>query len=90
MIDKKILERHNTMTLTLENEIEMKCQILTLLEADGQEYLSLLPEIREDDGEVYLYGVTQVGDDELELHDILDKAELERALDAFDVWYESE
>lgn len=90
MIDKKILERHNTMTLTLENEIEMKCQILTLLEADGQEYLALLPEIREDDGEVYLYGVTQVGDDELELHDILDKAELERALDAFDVWYESE
>lgn len=65
MIDKKILERHNTMTLTLENEIEMKCQILTLLEADGQEYLALLPEIRNDDGEVYLYGVTQVGDDEL-------------------------
>ena len=90
MIDKKILERHNTRTLTLENEIEMKCQILTVLEADGQEYLALLPEIREDDGEVYLYGVTQVGDDELELHDILDKAELERALDAFDVWYESE
>ena len=90
MIDKKILERHNTMTLTLENEIEMKCQILTLLEVKGKEYLALLPEIRKDDGEVYLYGVTQIGEDELELHDILDKEELELALDAFDVWYESE
>ena len=48
MIDKKILERHNTMTLTLENEIEMKCQILTLLEVKGKEYLALLPEIRKD------------------------------------------
>ena len=77
------------MTLTLENDVEMKCQILTLLEADGKEYLALLPEVREDDGEVYLYGVIQTGEDELELSDITDKEELEKALDAFDAWYES-
>jgi len=90
MIDREILKRHDSMTLTLENDVEMKCKILTLLEADGKEYLALLPEIREDDGEVYLYGVTQTGEDELELRDVLDKKELEKALDAFDVWYESE
>ena len=54
MIDREILKRHDSMTLTLENDVEMKCKILTLLEADGKEYLALLPEIREDDGEVYL------------------------------------
>ena len=89
MIDKNILKRHETMTLTLENDVEMKCQILTLLEADGKEYLALLPEVREDDGEVYLYGVIQTGEDELELSDITDKEELEKALDAFDAWSES-
>ena len=89
MIDKNILKRHEIMTLTLENDVEMKCQILTLLEADGKEYLALLPEVREDDGEVYLYGVIQTGEDELELSDITDKEELEKALDAFDAWYES-
>ena len=90
MIDREILKRHDSMTLTLENDVKMKCKILTLLEADGKEYLALLPEIREDDGEVYLYGVTQTGEDELELRDVLDKKELEKALDAFDAWYDSE
>ena len=90
MIDREILKRHDSMTLTLENDVKMKCKILTLLEADGKEYLALLPEIREDDGEVYLYGVTQTGEDVLELRDVLDKKELEKALDAFDAWYESE
>ncbi|MDD2968407.1 MAG: DUF1292 domain-containing protein [Lachnospiraceae bacterium] len=89
MVDREILKRHDTMTLTLDNDVEMKCQILTILEADGKEYLALLPEIREDDGEVYLYGVIQIGEDELELRDITDKEELEKALDAFDAWYES-
>lgn len=89
MVDREILKRHDTMTLTLDNDVEMKCQILTILEADGKEYLALLPEVREDDGEVYLYGVIQTGEDEIELRDITDKEELEKALNAFDAWYES-
>lgn len=89
MVDREILKRHDTMTLTLDNDVEMKCQILTILEADGKEYLALLPEVREDDGEVYLYGVIQTGEDEIELRDITDKEELEKVLNAFDAWYES-
>ena len=47
-----------TVTLTLENDEELECAVLTIFESDGREYIALLPLDENgdsDDGQVYLY-----------------------------------
>ena len=47
-----------TVTLTLENDEELECAVLTIFETDGREYIALLPLDENgdnDDGQVYLY-----------------------------------
>ena len=76
---------HQTMHLQLEDGREKDCTILTLMELDGVEYVALLPQERENDGEVYVYGFSlEQGQPKLRL--LTDRKELEAALDAFDQW----
>ena len=37
-------EQHNTITLTLDDDTEVECAILTIFPVDAQEYIALLPE----------------------------------------------
>ena len=56
-----------TVTLTLENDEELECAVLTIFEADGREYIALLPLDENgdnDDGQVYLYRFIDNGEDE--------------------------
>src|SRR5699024_3297239 len=46
-------EEGNMMTITLEDGIELNCEVVTILEVDNKEYIALLPEGGEG---VYLYG----------------------------------
>ena len=52
-------ESHNTITLTLDDDTEIECAILTVFPVDAQEYIALLAAwtktARIRDGEVYLY-----------------------------------
>ena len=51
-------ENHNTITLTLDDDTEIECAILTVFPVDAQEYIALLPldeNGQNQDGEVYLY-----------------------------------
>ena len=46
-----------TVTLTLDNDEELECAVLTIYEVEGQEYIALLPldeEGSNDEGQVYL------------------------------------
>ena len=54
-----------TVTLTLEDDSELECVVLTTLEAAGRQYMALLPiteEGEDEEGEVYLYRYTQSAD----------------------------
>ena len=55
-----------TVTLTLENDEELECAVLTVFESDGREYIALLP-LDENgdsgDGQVYLYRFIDNGED---------------------------
>ena len=46
-----------TVTLTLDDDTELECAVITIFEADGHDYIALLPLEGEDfeDGSVYLY-----------------------------------
>ncbi|HJA05924.1 MAG TPA: DUF1292 domain-containing protein [Candidatus Mediterraneibacter pullicola] len=83
-----------TVTLTLENDEELECAVLTIFEADGREYIALLPLDEEgdnDDGQVYLYRFIDNGEDEEPgLENILDDDEFDRVSEVFNEWMEEQ
>lgn len=79
----------STITLTLDNDEEIICDILAIfkVEDDGQQYIALLPRdvSEEEEGEVYLYRFNEgTNDDEIELGNIEDDDEYEEVVSAFD------
>ena len=83
-----------TVTLTLENDEELECAVLTIFESDGREYIALLPLDENgdsDDGQVYLYRFIDNGEDEEPgLENILEDKEFERVSEAFNDWMEEQ
>ena len=83
-----------TVTLTLENDTELECAVLAIFEAEGTDYIALLPmdeDGESDDGQVYLYRFIDNGEDEEPgLENIEDVDEFERASEAFNDWMESQ
>lgn len=83
-----------TVTLTLENDEELECAVLTIFEADGRGYIALLPLDEEgdnDDGQVYLYRFIDNGEDEEPgLENILDDDEFDRVSEVFNEWMEEQ
>ena len=83
-----------TVTLTLENDEELECAVLTIFETDGREYIALLPLDENgdnDDGQVYLYRFIDNGEDEEPgLENILEDDEFERVSEAFNGWMEEQ
>ena len=59
MADEKNLneEEEMTVTLTLDDDTEVECVVLTIFTAGDRDYIALLPMEGEDseEGEVYLY-----------------------------------
>ena len=52
------VENHKTITLTMEDDTEIECAILTVFPVDAKEYIALLPldeNGQNESGEVYLY-----------------------------------
>ena len=83
-----------TVTLTLDNDEELECAVLTILETEGQEYIALLPldeDGNNEDGQVFLYRFFGSSEDEEPvLENIEDDDEYERAADKFDEWLDSQ
>ncbi len=83
-----------TVILTLENDEELECAVLTIFESDGRQYIALLPLDENgdsDDGQVYLYRFIDNGEDEEPgLENILEDEEFERVSEAFNDWMEEQ
>ena len=80
-----------TVTLTLDDDTELECAVITIFEADGHDYIALLPLEGEDfeDGSVYLYRYAEV-DGEPELQNIETDEEYDIVSDAFDEWLDTQ
>ena len=83
-----------TVTLTLDNDEELECDVLTIFEVDGQQYIALLPlndDGESEDGQIYLYRLTDNGEEEEPgLENILDDEEFDRVSGAFNEWMEEQ
>lgn len=72
----------NIITLEYDDGTELECEMMGVFEADGKEYIALIPQ--DDSEDVYIYGYKETGEDEFELIDIEDDAEFEKAVAVFD------
>ena len=79
---------HSTITLTMEDNTEVECAILTIFPVDAQEYIALLP-LDNEDGEVYLYRYSEDANGEPSLDNIESDEEYEIVSDAFDEYLDS-
>ena len=80
-------QKHSTITLTMEDDTEVECAILTIFPVDAKEYIALLP-LDEDgqnhDGEVYLYAFAHTETGAPMLSTIESDEEYNKAAIAFD------
>ena len=82
-----------TVTLTLDNDEEIECAVLTVYEAGGRQYIALLPldeNGESEEGDVYLYRYIDTDPENPDLENILDAEEYEIAADAFDEWLDEQ
>lgn len=73
-------------TLSLDDDTELDCIVLSIFPAGDNEYIALLPTTGQEaeEGEVFLYRYSETEDGEPKLDNIEDDAEYDLAADAFD------
>ena len=66
--------------------ITLECQVLTIFEVEGQDYIVLIPEdeIDSEEGEIYIYRYFEDEDGEPGLDNIESEEEFEMVSDVFD------
>ena len=81
------VENHKTITLTMEDDTEVECAILTVFPVDVKEYIALLPldeNGQNESGEVYLYAFARTESGDPMLSNIESDEEYAKAAVAFD------
>lgn len=78
-------------TLFLDNDQQLECQILTIFEADKKDYIALLPldPAYEENGDIFIYRYSENEDEEPVLDNIEDDEEYEVVAEAFDEWLDA-
>lgn len=73
-------------TLELDDDTELECQVIMIFEVNDRDYIALLPTEGEEyeNGEVYLYRYEEDADGEPSLDNIESEEEYEMVADAFD------
>lgn len=88
-MERNIPDEEMKVELSLDDGQTVICEVITILEVNGKEYIALLPEGQEDieDQDVWFYGYSENPDDpneEPNLEYIADDDEYEAVCDAFD------
>lgn len=80
-----------TVTLLLDNDESVECQIICMLPANGKEYIALLPvdELDNEESSVYLYRILDSASENPQLVNIEDDDEYEAVADAYDEWLDT-
>ena len=79
-------------TLTLDDDTEVECIVITIFEAAGNDYIAILPieDENEDEGEVYLYRYSEDAEGNPILENIESDDEYEVVADRFDEWLDEQ
>ena len=58
-------------TITLEDDSEIECEVLTIFEVEEQDYIALLHDNGEEDGEIFIYRYFEDEDETQEEFDMV-------------------
>ena len=85
--DMNLEESHDIITLTLEDDTEVECVVLSIFPVEEKEYIALMPveelEKDEENSEVLLYRFSEPAEGELDLSNIETDEEYEVVAEAF-------
>lgn len=85
--DMNLEESHDIITLTLEDDSEVECVVLSIFPVEEKEYIALMPveelEKDEENSEVLLYRFSEPAEGELDLSNIETDEEYEVVAEAF-------
>ena len=89
MENEQLLETE-VVTLTLDDNEEVECSIITTYEIEDKEYIVLLP--LDENGDVWIYRFVRdtTGGNDHEIINIEDDDEYEIAVDKFDEWLDTQ
>ncbi|MBP5331635.1 MAG: DUF1292 domain-containing protein [Lachnospiraceae bacterium] len=76
-------------TLTLEDDSELLCDVISVFECNGRDYIALLP-ADETDGDFLFYRYAETEDGDCELDDIESDEEFEEVADTFEELFDEE
>ena len=71
-------------TITLEDDSEIECEVLTIFEVEEQDYIVLLHDNGEEDGEIFIYRYFEDEDGEPGLDNIETQEEFDMVSEVFD------
>ena len=71
-------------TITLEDDSEIECEVLTIFEVEEQDYIALLHDIGDEDGEIFIYRYFEDEDGEPGLDNIETQEEFDMVSEVFD------
>ncbi|MBE7051339.1 MAG: DUF1292 domain-containing protein [Ruminococcaceae bacterium] len=84
-------EEIETIMLDFDNGEECECAPVCIFEADGKEYIGLIPvDCPEGEEEVYIYRFSEDEDGNSVIENIENDEEYDAAADAFDAWLEAQ
>lgn len=85
-------EEEMFVTLTLDDDTEVECIVVTIFEANERDYIALLPidDENDDEGEVYLYRYSEDEEGNPILDNIESDDEYEVVADRFDEWLDEQ
>jgi hypothetical protein len=75
-------EEAMVVTLEYDDGTTVETEVMGIFEVDGKEYIALIPNDKSDD--VYIYGYKEIDEDTIDLVDIEDDKEFEKAVAEFD------
>ena len=75
-------EVNDTITLTLDDDTVLECDVIGVFDVEDKEYIALLPKSEEEE-DVFLYGYKELSDGEIELINIEDDDEFDKVSETF-------
>ena len=82
--------QNTTVTLYLDNDEELECEVLCTLTANKRSYIALCPMNDDENAPVYLYRYALDKDGQPQLDMIADDDEFEAVSDAYDQWLDTQ
>ena len=84
MSNEELSMEVDIITLTLDDDTEVECEVIGIFEAEGREYIALVPVEEDEESDLYIYRYSEDEEGNPVLDNIESDEEFEKVGEAFD------